>query len=186
MTGDRTVRADARANRERIVEAARALYAEEGPEVSFNAVAHRAGIGNATLYRHFGSHEELREAVYLARLREACDLVVELAALDDPAVELRRYLTWLFETADLSLLGLGLVRGSVSARVRSEAARLRDLIDDLVLRAHREAVLRPEVGRDDLLVAATALVHIARHSEIPEARGTAFLEVVLRGLDLAT
>jgi AcrR family transcriptional regulator len=176
------VRADARANRRRIVDAARALYAEEGIDVSFNAVAQRAGIGNATLYRHFGSHDELRDAVCRARIQESSALLGELAALDDPAEELRRYLAWVFETADLSLVGLMPQRGALSDEAKADAGELAGRLDDLIARGRSAGVLRPEVDRGDLLVVATALVHVARHSEIPAVRGEAFRATVLRGL----
>lgn len=184
MTRDRTVRADARANRQRIVEAAAMLYAEVGPDVSFNAIAQRAGIGNATLYRHFASHDELRQAVYLARVHESAVLLTELAATGDPATELCRYLTWTFETADLSLIGLGMAHGVRSAEVEEEVARVKGLFEDLVRRAHAAGVLREGLSGTDVLVAAAALIHVARHEEVSGERGGTFLEVVLRGLGL--
>lgn len=160
------------------------MYAEEGTDVSFNAIAQRAGIGNATLYRHFSTHEELRDAVYRLRLHETSELLDELAALDDPAAEIRRYLRWIFETADLSLIGLVAEPAALSVEARANAVELRDRLGDLVERAHRAGAVRAGIERGDVLVAATALVHVARHSEIPRARGEAFLETVLRGLGL--
>jgi AcrR family transcriptional regulator len=186
VSGERAVRADARANRARIVAAARALYAEEGVDVSFNAIAHRAGIGNATLYRHFCGQDQLRDAVYRARIRETNELLASLSAeLDDPVAELRRYLAWTFETADLSLIGLLPERSALSSEARAEALGLRERLDELIHRAQEAGALRQGIGRGDLLVAATALVHVARHSEISPAYGEAFLETVLRGLGLA-
>ena len=182
MTADRAARADARANRARIVAAARALYAEAGPEVSFNAIAQRAGVGNATLYRHFNSQEELRDAVYLARIHEAETLLTDLAALGDPAVELRRYLGWVLETADLSLVGLEMAPRPRSASVERAAMRLVSLLDAMVERARAAGVLHPRIERNDVLVAAAALVHVARHDLVPRARAVAFREVLLRGL----
>lgn len=178
------MRADARANRQRIVDAARALYAEEGLDVSLNAIAQRAGIGNATLYRHFCGQPELRDAVFRERIGEIDDRLEELAALDDPAAELRGFLAWAFETADLSLSGLVPERCDLSEAAKAEALALRDRIDGLVARAQQAGVLREGLGRGDLMVAATALVHVARHAEIPAAYGEAFLETVLRGLGL--
>lgn len=57
------MRADARRNRWRILEAARDLFAERGRDVAFDAVGARAGVGNATLYRHFPSRSHLMRAV---------------------------------------------------------------------------------------------------------------------------
>lgn len=65
IAGTRPERADAARNRERILEAARALFAERGPaEVSLEEVAKAAGVGKATLFRRFGD----RGALFLALL----------------------------------------------------------------------------------------------------------------------
>lgn len=53
------MRADARANRTAIVDAARRLYSERGPEIAFSAVAEEAGVGVGTLYRHFPTQQDL-------------------------------------------------------------------------------------------------------------------------------
>lgn len=184
MTDDRAVRADARANRERILAAARSLYAEEGADVSFNAVAHRAGIGNATLYRHFATQDDLRDAVFMARLQETTDLLTEIRRADDPAAGLRRYLTWVFETADISLFGRVEAGVPSSPRVEDAALGMRDQLDALVDRAHAVGALDRGIDRNDVLVAAAALVRITRHAQIPKERAARFLEVVLRGLGL--
>src|SRR6185312_4671909 len=67
IAGARPERADAARNRERILEAARALFAERGPaEVTLEDVAKAAGVGKATLFRRFGD----RGALFLALLDE--------------------------------------------------------------------------------------------------------------------
>src|SRR6202042_642519 len=61
---DRTsLRADAAGNRARIIAAARAALARGG-EVSLNAIARQAGVGQGTLYRHFPTRDELLAEVY--------------------------------------------------------------------------------------------------------------------------
>ncbi|GAB2855456.1 hypothetical protein GCM10027176_67500 [Actinoallomurus bryophytorum] len=60
----RARRADAAANARSLVSAARELFDEHGPEVALDVVARRAGVGNATLYRHFPTREDLLVAVY--------------------------------------------------------------------------------------------------------------------------
>jgi AcrR family transcriptional regulator len=66
-------RADARRNRDRLIEAARELFAEAGTAVPLAAVAKAAGVGTGTAYRHFPTQEALVEATYreeIARLEE--------------------------------------------------------------------------------------------------------------------
>jgi len=71
----RKPRADSVRNRERVLRAARALFAAGGPEASLEAVARDAGVGIGTLYRHFPTREALFEAVY----RHEVEQLVELA-----------------------------------------------------------------------------------------------------------
>ena len=60
----RKPRADAVRNRERVLEAAKAVFSAGGAEASLEAVARAAGVGIGTLYRHFPTREALFEAVY--------------------------------------------------------------------------------------------------------------------------
>ena len=53
------MRADARANRTALIEAARRLYTTKGPETPFTAIAEEAGVGIGTLYRHFPTQQDL-------------------------------------------------------------------------------------------------------------------------------
>ncbi|QKW05812.1 TetR/AcrR family transcriptional regulator [Streptomyces sp. NA04227] len=69
-------RADALRNRERIVAAAREMFVEYGAEIALDEVARRAGIGNATVYRHFPDRTQLMHAVLL----EVMDSVQALAS----------------------------------------------------------------------------------------------------------
>lgn len=68
----RTRRADAARNAGAILAAARDLFAERGPDVPFDEVARRAGVGNATLYRHFPTRSDLLVAVYGEEVAELC------------------------------------------------------------------------------------------------------------------
>ena len=78
----RPLRADARRNRDRVLEAARTAFAAEGSDVPLDEIARRAGVGAGTVYRHFATKEALFEAVVFDRIGE---LVEEARALsDDP------------------------------------------------------------------------------------------------------
>jgi AcrR family transcriptional regulator len=79
----RGVRADAERNRKRIVVAARGLYAREGLETSMAAVAREAGVGKATLARHFTNPQELIEAVFADRMDAYARAAAEGLADDD-------------------------------------------------------------------------------------------------------
>jgi AcrR family transcriptional regulator len=85
-------RADARRNRERLLQAARAAFAAADGPVALEAIAGDAGVGIGTLYRHFPSREALIEAVYRAELAEVCASAADLLEQYPPAMALRRWM----------------------------------------------------------------------------------------------
>jgi AcrR family transcriptional regulator len=68
----RPLRADARRNRDKLLSAATAAFAEEGEEVALEAVAARAGVGIGTLYRHFPNRDALIVAAYQHEVDALC------------------------------------------------------------------------------------------------------------------
>ncbi|MFB0615198.1 TetR/AcrR family transcriptional regulator [Streptomyces sp. AGS-58] len=78
----RTVRSDARDNRARILDAARAVFGEEGLSAPMREIARHAGVGPATLYRHFPTKQALIAQTF-AEQRRACRAAVR-DALADP------------------------------------------------------------------------------------------------------
>ena len=78
----RRLRADAARNSEKILRAARAMYAESGPDASLEEIARRAGVGIATLYRRFPNKEELVRAALEQKITEAMSPAIA-RALDD-------------------------------------------------------------------------------------------------------
>src|ERR1700758_1962448 len=88
----RKPRADAIRNRERVVEAAKAVFSQGGPEASLETVARRAGVGIGTLYRHFPTREALYEAVYRREVEQLVELADQLTSEPSPVDALRRWL----------------------------------------------------------------------------------------------
>ncbi|MDO9407119.1 TetR/AcrR family transcriptional regulator [Patulibacter sp.] len=88
-------RADAARNRERILETARAAFADPGDDVSMAEIARRAEVGMATLYRNFPGRQELLEAVYVDDVDAVCEAA---GALPDapPGVALQAWLRRFF------------------------------------------------------------------------------------------
>lgn len=78
------MRSDAERNRERILAAARRLYAREGLDVSMARVAREAGVGVATLHRRFPCRDELINTVFAGRMNAYAEAVASAAAEDDP------------------------------------------------------------------------------------------------------
>jgi AcrR family transcriptional regulator len=88
----RKPRADAARNRERVLEAAKAVFSTGGADASLEAVARRAGVGIGTLYRHFPTREALFEAVYRREVEQLCDFAEQLKNERRPVDALRRWL----------------------------------------------------------------------------------------------
>jgi AcrR family transcriptional regulator len=91
-TAGRSLRADARRNREMIIAAAEDLFLRDGADASLEEIARRAGVGSATLHRHFPTRRNLLETVYFDHVRELCDAAESLAARHDPAQALTEWL----------------------------------------------------------------------------------------------
>ena len=77
----RPQRADARANRDKLAAAARALFTEKGTSAPLEEVAERAGVGIGTLYRHFPTRQALLEAVYVDEVEAMARAATELEEL---------------------------------------------------------------------------------------------------------
>ncbi|MFC4854728.1 TetR/AcrR family transcriptional regulator [Actinophytocola glycyrrhizae] len=82
--GSSRLRADARRNRDRILDAARQAFAARGLDVPMAAIARRAGVGVATLYRRFPTRESLITEVFADQLTQCLSLVDDALADPDP------------------------------------------------------------------------------------------------------
>lgn len=159
-----TVRADAERNRAAALTAAEALYADQGIDVSLNEIARRAGIGNATLYRHFPTHEALLSEVYAVHLERYCAIAERAAEAVDPMVALR---DCVLDTCALQATNRGLADLLASLRPLSphvEELRLRHhrAIGTVFTRAVRSGSVRADAVPEDLavlLIANAGLVH---------------------------
>ena len=87
----RAKRADAVINRQRILEAAEAVFAAEGVHVPIDRVAERAGVGVGTVYRHFPTKEDLFEAIVVTRMDELLVAARAQAAATEPGRALLSY-----------------------------------------------------------------------------------------------
>jgi AcrR family transcriptional regulator len=86
------LRADARRNYEALLVAADELFTTDGPEASLDKIARRAGVGNATLYRHFPDRRDLLVAVCVGDVKALCNLGDQLHADPDAGQALTRWL----------------------------------------------------------------------------------------------
>jgi AcrR family transcriptional regulator len=83
-TDQRTLRADARRNRERIMSAGRELFARDGPDAQMDEIAAHAGVGIGTVYRHFPTKEALLTEMVRVRFQEFAAIATLAEATVDP------------------------------------------------------------------------------------------------------
>src|SRR5919201_5964724 len=83
-TDERPLRADARRNRERILQAARFAWAEHGASVQIDDVARSAGVGVGTVYRHFPTKDALIEALVAEKFRVTTENIRAALEIEDP------------------------------------------------------------------------------------------------------
>src|SRR5687768_11863989 len=83
LPGARPLRADARRNRERVIKAARAVFAEQGRDAQVDDVARRAKVGVGTVYRHFPTKEALLEALVRDRFAQLAEWALEALEEED-------------------------------------------------------------------------------------------------------
>jgi AcrR family transcriptional regulator len=159
----RKPRADAVRNRERVLEAAKAVFSAGGPEASLEAVARHAGVGIGTLYRHFPTREALYEAVYRREVDQLGDLADELNDEADPVEALRHWLHANVEfvaTKKGMAAALALVaHGSPELHAYS-LERLTRAIAALLARAVAAGEIRADISAEDVLRALIGLCYM--------------------------
>jgi AcrR family transcriptional regulator len=160
----RKPRADAVRNRERVLEAAKAVFSAGGAEASLEAVARAAGVGIGTLYRHFPTREALFEAVYRREVQHLGDLAEQLKEQEMQPVEALRQ--WMrsnvkfVATKKGMSAALALAVDKNSKLVSSSADRLARAVGGLLDRAIAAGEIRDDVSPEDLLRALVGMCYM--------------------------
>jgi AcrR family transcriptional regulator len=182
----RRPRADALANRERLIEAAKEILGQGGPQASLEAVARRAGVGTGTLYRHFPSREALFQAVYRREVEQLIELAERLQGGADEVQALR---DWLHAYVALvatkrGLLGaLAVALSDASKAMYAEVSqRLTAAAERLLRRAIAAGALRRDITADDLLQTLFALCYARPPQPGWEAQVRRLLDIFIDGL----
>ncbi len=153
------LRRDARRNRERLVEAAHAVFAEQGLEAPLDVIARRAGVGNATLYRHFPTRAALVDAVFRDQLTGTMEAGERARRAPDAWAGLAGYLDAVFATlaADRGTNDLMTTRLPDVETLGAVHAHNRETVDVLLERARAQGSVRADVTTEDLLFTLAAL-----------------------------
>jgi AcrR family transcriptional regulator len=178
------LRADARRNRERILEAAVRAFSEKGADVAIDTIAKAAGVGSATLYRHFPTREALVEAAYRNELARVCDRAAELLADNPPDRAMR---LWMDDFIDYLAAKQGMA-DALRAAVASGADPFAETLDKLataiatLLHAGADAgLLRPDIDPVDVGFSLSGIALITSDPAQRERAGR-LLDLLLDGL----
>jgi AcrR family transcriptional regulator len=178
------LRSDARRNRRRLLESAREVMREQGLDASLGEIARRAGVGNATLYRHFATREALYEAVFAEYGSELEEIRERVLRIDDGWEALT---TWLEETgaafatdkAFADLVTRGMTR---SPALNELCMRAIGLAETLFRNAQRQGVVRADAEFTDLMLVTYALQHVvAATSQVAPDAWRRHLAIALDG-----
>ncbi|MGK5115027.1 MULTISPECIES: TetR/AcrR family transcriptional regulator [unclassified Geodermatophilus] len=161
---DRPLRADAQRNRDAIVAAARDVMGRRGLDAPLDEIAQTAGVGNATVYRHFPTRQGLVQAVFADGMRRYASAAERAMEVDDPWTAVRGYLTEIcaLQAEHRALADLVTSREYVDATRSVAVARLRQLL----ARAQAAGVLRPDLTVDDVALVLMANAGVVR--QLPE------------------
>lgn len=152
MQATKTLRSDARRNRERLVASARELFATEGVDVSVEEITHHAGLGMGTLYRHFPTKEELIDAVLEETFGEIVRLAEQAAAAEDAWLGFTSFVEGALElhAQHRGVKDIIASREHGARRADAMRARIRPLLRTLIANAQEQGTLRADFAPEDL------------------------------------
>lgn len=181
MANDETLRADAQANRERILEVARVALSAD-PEASLNSIAKAAGVGAGTLYRHFPSRDALLLAVYRKEIDALVALAPVLLTRHSPLLAFR---TWCDRVAKSCRMKHG-VADALHAVLSDQDFQesywpMLDAVRQLMNACENSGDIRPGNNAEDFLTLLGLLWRIPP-TPTGEARVKGLLSLAFRGL----
>ncbi|URM98315.1 TetR/AcrR family transcriptional regulator [Actinomadura madurae] len=157
----RRLRADAQRNYDLLVSAARDVFHEHGVDAPLDDIARRAGVGNATMYRHFPTRRELIIAVYSGEVAEICARSQSLLAEDPPGDALFGWLQdFIAHVATKRELALSITddrAGQRSALFDRWHDSMHSAASALLTRAQSAGAVRPDLKASELLALANGI-----------------------------
>ena len=174
----RPLRADARRNRERILKAARAVFAASGREAHLDDVARRAKVGVGTVYRHFPTKDALLEAL----AREQFELLTQWAREAEEGPDAwAAFNAMVWRGAELQASDRALMEAVADFKpgVAEQASELHASIERLIRRAQEQGRMRPDATGSDVQLMMCGLGSVMQMSGDGWRR---YLTVMLDGM----
>jgi AcrR family transcriptional regulator len=184
----RKPRADARRNRIRLLETAKAAFAEKGPGASLDEIARTAGVGAGTLYRHFPTRDALIEAVYRNESEQLVAAASRLAGTHSPTGALRE---WLLLFVDYMATKHGMhealnsIVGGTSELYSASTERMKRAIAELIDRAVASGDIRLDLDPLDLLRALAGVANMSAGSDGKQA-AKRMVDILIAGMQTRT
>lgn len=180
-------RADARRNRVRILEAAGAMFAEQGASASTEAVAARAGVAIGTVFRHFPTKSDLISAVVMNVWDQLVAQVDDLVSdSDDPAALFAFCASAMTLSAENGPIFARLAETGTRVHVGDALMRLRPRVDVLLRRAREAGAVRDDLHSEELIALLGALCQEAMASRWSEPQRHRALTILIEGIGLAS
>jgi len=147
-----TLRSDAQRNRDRIIDAARRAFAEEGLDAGVDEIARRAGVGVGTLYRRFPTKQSLVHAIFEQRLGDLQPAIDAALARDDAWEGFADlvHATVAQQAEDHGFGQMVVLRFGPEAVPDDVRRRFFGPLEELLARAQRAGQIRDDIAADDL------------------------------------
>jgi len=187
--GVRPARKDVVRNRARLLAAARRAFARDGLDAPLEPIASAAGVGNATLYRHFPTRADLWQSVLEDPLLEVSHLVQCALESDDAGAALERFLRDLsgLESRDEGFTFLLTAALDDAPRLGELRAGIRADIESLVQRAHDQKAIRPDVVASDFAVIILSVAGVIEATKDADPLAwSRHLDIILDGIRTPT
>jgi AcrR family transcriptional regulator len=186
VTGNiRGLRADARRNRQRLLDVAVRAFSEQGTDASLEAIARGAGVGIGTLYRHFPTREALLEAAYRNEVARVCDSAEELLAQYPPDVAMRvwmdRFIDYLATKQGMADALKAVIASGDSDPFAESLDRISSAISTLLKAGAEAGVLRSDVDPLDVGFSLGGILLITTDKGLRD-RASRMLDLLLDGL----
>ena len=182
MTGQRS---DARRNFARILAVAEAEVAAHGAHASLEQIARVAGVGSATVRRHFPTRKALLEAVFKQRIHALCDLAHELTSEDNSRTALVK---WLRELLSYSVAARGLADALSYEPLGDEGSRsscataIEAAGAPLLRKAIADRTVRADITVHDLLTLIVGIALATENHTDPAVQAERVFELALTGI----
>ena len=175
------LRADATRNRNQLLEAAAHVFVSVGTEPSMRAIAREAGVGIATLYRHFPTRESLVDAVYRDQVARLTDGARELLAQLPPPAALRRWMDlfgdWIATKNGMLDTLLAMIESGEITHARTQTELLA-AIEEILAAGRATGELRADVTAEDIAASLIGIFTVAR-PPAHEARAARLLNLLM-------